>query len=364
MASHRTGRGFFEIPHAAVYVLLTANIAIFGLCLKQSAGPAIPAEILYRDGAMYTLALQRHEYWRLVAYGFLHLNLVHLGSNMLCLALWGGHLEKRVGAAYFLIIYASALVFGAIAGNFIHTAPYLTAGASGATSGILGALLCLWILGKLDFPASFFVVNIGLNVVIALNVRVDWGVHLGGFAAGLIACAVLDLVEKANAQLLRCKFPEFVKTNLIVLAGAFAIVLWSSPAASDAGPGWVAIAIYAVACLLSVKLIDIVLSQMKGLAIIAVMLAIANSAVVVLAAYVFAAPFNAFCTALRPHEIAVIENVMNVTCSNPILATGFLVLLVLFLTIFLYSQDIQRGLGDVGFVTASLQAERKRHRGI
>jgi hypothetical protein len=38
--------------------------------------------------------------------------------------------------------------------------------------------------------------------------------------------------------------------------------------------------------------------------------------------------------------------------------------LVLVLTVFLYSQDIYRGLHDVGFVSTSLQAERKRHQGI
>ena len=70
--------------------------------------------------------------------------------NMLCLVLWGGHLERRVGPAYFLVIYLCAMVFGAIIGNGIHSTPYLTVGASGATSGILGALLCLWILGKLN----------------------------------------------------------------------------------------------------------------------------------------------------------------------------------------------------------------------
>jgi membrane associated rhomboid family serine protease len=88
-----------------------------------------------RYGGMYSTALARHEYWRLLAYGFLHVNFIHLTTNMLCLVLWGGHLEKRVGPAYFLIIYLCAMVFGAIVGNAIHTTPYLTVGASGATSG-------------------------------------------------------------------------------------------------------------------------------------------------------------------------------------------------------------------------------------
>ena len=29
---------------------------------------------------------------------------------MLCLALWGAHLERRVGPAYFLLIYLCALI--------------------------------------------------------------------------------------------------------------------------------------------------------------------------------------------------------------------------------------------------------------
>ncbi len=105
-----------------------------------------------------------------------------------------------MGPAYFLIIYLCAMVFGAVIGNGIHSTPYLTVGASGATSGILGALLCLWILGKLDVRFDFFAINIGLNIAFALgNSRIDWGVHLGGFAAGLIACALLDLIEKARS---------------------------------------------------------------------------------------------------------------------------------------------------------------------
>ena len=363
MTGRRTGQGFIEIPHAAVYLMLTVNIVVYGLCLNQSAGPAIPAEVLYRYGAMYSLALQRHEYWRLVTYGFLHFNLVHLASNMLCLVLWGGHLEKRVGPAYFLFIYACSLIFGGLAGYFIHATPYLTAGASGATSGILGALLCLWILGRLDFPASFFVVNIGLNLAIALtNSRIDWSVHLGGFAAGLIACAVLDLVEKANSLLLRCKFPEFIKTNLLALGCIFALPLFERQAAwSGEFEAWAPFGIYFALCLLIVKVMDILLSLTKGLAIAAASLSVANACGVVVAAIVLARPLASVCISPPP---ARIESILTAVCSNPTLATAIVAAGVLILTACLYSQELHRGLGDVGFVSATFRAERKRHYGI
>jgi rhomboid protease GluP len=363
MTRYPARQGFIEIPHAAVYLLLTINIIVYGLCLNQSGGAAIAAQVLYLDGAMYKLALQRHEYWRLVTYGFLHFNLVHLASNMFCLVLWGGHLERRVGPAYFLMIYAASMVFGGIAGNLIHATPYLTAGASGATSGILGALLCLWILGRVDFPAAFFVINIGLNVAIAMtHSQIDWSVHLGGFAAGLIACAVLDLVAKANSVLLRCKFPEFVKTNLLLLACVFAFALYAEPATWAGGlEGWVAVAAYVAVCLLIVKAVDIVLSLTKGLAITAALLSIANACGLVMAAILFIRQLGSIC---RSPPAGPMEAILTAACMNPAFAIATVAMGVLVLTACLYSRELYRGIGDVGFVGATFRAERKRHYGI
>jgi membrane associated rhomboid family serine protease len=367
MTTYRAGRSFFEVPHTAVYLLLTANIVISALCFSQSGTPAAPAELLYRYGAMYSSALQRHEYWRLVAYGFLHVNVVHLATNMLCLALWGGHLEKRVGSLYFLIIYACALVFGALIGDSIHATPYLTVGASGATSGILGALLCLWILDKVDLQANFFAINIGLNIALALgNSRIDWGVHLGGFAAGLIACAILDLIEKINSRVLRCKFPEFAKTNIFVLACVCGLLLWSNgPAAITSGSQWwLPAGAFGLICLLLVKVVDIVLSLKKGLAIIVIVLAIANAAIVVLGSALSASFLSSACAPSRFAGSMPIESLAAAACANPGPATGIAAGCVLTLTLLLYSQELHRGIRDIGFVGASLRAERMRRRGL
>src|SRR5262249_58645128 len=147
-----------------------AKSPIVALCGWQAGGEAIAGELLFRNGAMYSAAIARQEYWRLVAYGFLHANVIHLVTNMLCLALWGGHLERRVGAFYFIVIYLCAVIGGAVVGRYTHAEPYLTVGASGGISGVLGALLCLWILGKIHATANFFVINIGLNVALGLSV--------------------------------------------------------------------------------------------------------------------------------------------------------------------------------------------------
>ena len=365
MLSPREGQGFFENPHAAVYLLIAVNIAVFVLCARQSGGDAIPAELLFRNGAMYSAALERKEYWRLVAYGFLHANLLHLATNMLCLALWGGHLERRVGTFYFIVIYLCAVVGGAIVGRYTHQGPYLTVGASGGISGILGALLCLWILGKIDVAANFFLVNIGLNVALGFAVsNVDWGAHLGGFVFGIIACALIDVLERANALLLRCKFPEFVKVNGLVLAVGLAFVLAqdATMAAVLAGGGWQLPVAVAVAAGLAVKACDLLLSIRHGLAIIVLAFAAANAALVLACAAPAIVSACAFHTlpliggidgALRDAACADVERTLVAAAAG----VGVLTLLA-------YCQELRRGIQDVGFVGNGLRADRKRSHGI
>ena len=313
---------------------------------------------------MYTQAIARQEYWRLVAAGFLHAGLIHLASNMICLALWGGHLEKRVGPAYFVVIYFCALIGGSIASNLIHTSQYLGVGASGATSGLLGALLCLRLLGKIDLPLNYFAINIGLNVALAFAARnIDWAAHAGGFAVGLVVCAGLDVVEKANAYALRCKFPEFAKMNLLLLAsGCLFLVWWFTRDTGFAGaPGWLPLLMCAVACLVCVKLLDVVLSRRRGLAVTVVGLSVANGMLLLAltASLASGSCSGGYAPAFPRMRDLLIAICANVSITGIVVAVGALVL-----TLLLYSQELDRGLKDVGFVGASMTGERKRRFGL
>src|ERR1700722_918828 len=365
MNARQIDRSFFARPHAVVYLLITANVFIYGLCLAQTGMAAIPADVLLRYGAMYSFAIGRHEYWRLVAYGFLHANLLHLAANMACLALWGGHLDRRVGAFYFIVIYVCALVAGAVVSDATHAGPYLTVGASAAISGVLGASLSLRILARVDLPASFFVINIGLNVALALgNSSIDWGAHFGGFAAGMIACALLDIVEKANALLFRCKFPEFVKTNAFVVMAGITLLIWGTrPAAAVPENLWPVLA-YAIVCCIAVKLVDLVLSIKKGLAIVALSFCAANAALLIFAGKSLTPAFAASCASDHFRAASLVETMRATACANLNVTLDIIAAAACILTLLLYWQDIHRGLKDVGFVGASLRAERSRRRGI
>lgn len=359
-------RRFIEVPHAAVYLLIAANIVVFALCLRQAGSEAIPGEILFRSGAMYTAALERGEYWRLVAYGFLHANLFHLATNMLCLALWGAHLEKRIGPFFFLVVYFCALIAGAVVGTFTHAGPYLSVGASGGISGVLGALLCLWILGKIDLTADFFVVNLGLNAALAVAVRnIDWGAHFGGFAAGLIACALIDLAEKANRLLLRCKFPEFVKINAFIVVVGGALLAWDDALAPSGADAWWPLVALLVAAAVVIKACDLLLSVKKGLAILVLLFAVGNAALVLHAGTVFAPALRSVCIAGRVRAADGIGGVVvGAACASLGVTLIVAAALAFVATLVVCWQPLERGMSDVGFIDATLRAERRRRHGI
>jgi membrane associated rhomboid family serine protease len=358
---------FFEVPHASVSLLFIANVVVFGLCLSRSGSAVISADVLFRAGAMYSLAIERHEYWRLLAYGFLHADPFHLATNMFCLVLWGVHLERRVGSAYFLAIYACALATGGIVSNVTHVGSYLAVGASGAISGIMGALLCLWILGKTDLSANFFIINLGLNVALALsNLNIDSSAHLGGFAAGFIACALIDLIERANHVLLRCKFPEFVKLNLLILTSVSTAYLWSGASIAQLGSprNWWSPVAYVVACTMLIKLIDILLSFKKGLAVVVFMLAMLNAVLVFFVSVSLVPLFISQCAQWHVEPSNWPERALAAACGNLMTMAVIIAACALALTVLAYSHDFDRGIRDVGFIGASMRGERKRRSGI
>lgn len=365
MASNRSVRSLFAIPQTAVYVLLVANIAAYAVCLGRSENGTMTSDLLYRSGAMYLFALERHEYWRLVAAGFLHANPLHLAGNMLCLVLWGGLLERRVGSLYFLLIYFSAVIFGNIVSSLLHTQPYLAVGASGGVSGILSALFALWILAKIDLTLNFFVANIGLNIVLGFsNSRIDWQTHLGGFIAGLIAITVLDAAERFNSIIFRCKFPEFVKVNLAAVFVAVFVLARKPTGDLMAGQHWVLpVLAYGTAGLAVTKMVDLLLAVRKGLAVVVGLLAATNSAVVVLMGLTFAAPLLSAC-ATSASDGMMLRSILELGCAHDYGALAIAAAVTLGLTILLYSAELSRGIKDVGFIGNTLRAERHRRQGL
>jgi rhomboid protease GluP len=149
--------------------------------------------VLLRVGALKTLHVTPADWWRIATYSFLHFSLLHLAMNLAALCWLGGIVERRIGTARMLIVYAAAVVGSGIAG--VALGPFLptsgsAVGASGAIFGLLGAALIL-IFGSAS-PADrrlrgpllivFFV-----GVLISLMPGVSAAGHLGGLVGGALA---------------------------------------------------------------------------------------------------------------------------------------------------------------------------------
>ncbi len=141
---------------------------------------------------------------------FLHGGLLHIGSNMLYLFVFGDNIEDRLGHMRFLIFY---LVCGIVAG-FTHIlvnagSPIPSIGASGAIAGVLAAYLRLFpsadvrtllFIGpfiampriRATFLIIFWFITQFLSGVMSLGATSEqtsgvavWA-HVGGFVAGFL----------------------------------------------------------------------------------------------------------------------------------------------------------------------------------
>jgi membrane associated rhomboid family serine protease len=88
--------------------------------------------------------------WMFVTHVFLHGGLIHLGSNLFALLLFGSILEKTIGSKNFLIIFFAAGIVSGFADLIFYTS---AVGASGAIFGVMGSLavirpkLVVWVMG-------------------------------------------------------------------------------------------------------------------------------------------------------------------------------------------------------------------------
>lgn len=350
-------------------LLVVANCAVYAACAWASGRLQFNALTMFGWGAISNNTLITHDYWRLLAAGFLHFDLLHLLFNMMWIISFGSILERRVGATYFLMIYGAALVFGNVVTVLATPGTFVSAGASGAVSGILGALVCLQILGRPAMSPNTLISNIAINIGfnVAAASSIGWRAHLGGFIAGLIACAILDLIERLNPVRLNCKFPEFIKLNIAVALPASVWFCWTEISGPTGLSQPVVLAILAAVIIGCVKLIDLLLARKKGLALSIFTMAATNLALVCALAYALAAELASSCT--TPHGwVGTAATwgyaVAQAACAQHSLFSAGLGCMAAALTVLLLTEPLKRGLEDVGFIPEGFRAARRRTVGL
>jgi membrane associated rhomboid family serine protease len=153
--------------------------------------PGIPDEqICTLQGQQWVPGVADGAWWQLLTSAFTHIELWHIGFNMLALWILGPQLEQAVGRARFLALYLLSALAGSTLVYWLADPQGSTIGASGAVFGLMGALLVLAV--KVRGDVRGVLTWVGLNAVITVLVpHISWQGHLGGFLGGVAICAAL-----------------------------------------------------------------------------------------------------------------------------------------------------------------------------
>ena len=231
-------------PPRATYLLVGVNIAVFLWMMLHGVSITDPRPgDLVRFGATDPALVLLHGQWyRLLTATFVHVGIVHIGTNMWCLWNLGLLGEPLLGMWGMIAVY----VLTGVAGNLLSLAVNVIlavvrrdpsslfsvgAGASGAVFGIAGILIVL--LSNRRLPIAWpelqrlrrsVIQFAGLNLVIGLAtvfsnlIRIDNMAHIGGFLSGLaLGPPLLPRMTSGRAKYLARQKITFAVAALVLL---------------------------------------------------------------------------------------------------------------------------------------------------
>jgi len=179
--------------------ILSLNILVFAAMVFTGTSPTDPKDIqLLRWGADFgplTLATQP---WRALTSNYVHIGLFHLAVNMWSLWQVGRFAERIFGGWAYAVVYTATGIAASLA-SLLWNPMRVSAGASGALFGIVGALIAALYLGKLPFPKPVsqrilknLVVVVAINLLYGASASfIDNSAHIGGLLTGLAIGALL-----------------------------------------------------------------------------------------------------------------------------------------------------------------------------
>ncbi|MEZ5372329.1 MAG: rhomboid family intramembrane serine protease [Microthrixaceae bacterium] len=206
----------------ATKVIIGLNVAAFVASVIASGNlRGTRAWLTFADN---TASVAAGEWWRVITGAFLHDGVFHLGMNMLFIWVFGSALEARLGKGGLIALYSAGVLGGALGVVWLSDPYGITVGASGAGFALMGALVVLQMTQGVNLWSSGLGGLVLLNVIITFAFRgsISVGGHLGGFAAGLLAGAVLFAAPRS----------QLPRTARVALVGAGAVFLFGLTIAS------------------------------------------------------------------------------------------------------------------------------------
>ncbi len=157
-------------------------------------------------GAQVNGGPEQRQLWRLLSAAFLHIGLLHLAFNGYALWVIGSFQERFFGRGRFLLVYVLSALAGGVATWLLLPPQQLSAGASGAVFGLLGAQFVVERMGTLPAPLRraslwrgvlpWILGNLLLGVIVNSlagdgSIQLNNYAHLGGLFGGALVTLAL-----------------------------------------------------------------------------------------------------------------------------------------------------------------------------
>lgn len=175
-----------------------ATAAVMAVCaavfvLVSLTGMENGTEAAILAGAYYKPFILAGEWWRIISYGFVHAELMHIVMNMFSLYIVGRMMEFRLGALRYLVLLLLSVAGG---GLFMFAAGGNTVmvGMSGGLYGLLGGYFYIAaVSGGLQNRAvrNVLIRTLCINLMINLMPGVAVGAHIGGLITGMFLTALM-----------------------------------------------------------------------------------------------------------------------------------------------------------------------------
>lgn len=205
------------------YILIAINTILFVLMYVLGNG-SDDALTLLRFGASYPDFIKAGDYYRLLTSAFLHIGFLHFLFNNYALYVIGSQLEGFFGKVKYLIIYLGSAILGNLMSMLFSNS--ISAGASGAIFGLLGALLYFGYhyrvyLGTVVKSQVIPLILINLAIGFMMS-GVNNAAHIGGLIGGvLLAMAVGVRYKTSKFEQINGVIMTIIYTVFLVYLGFF-----------------------------------------------------------------------------------------------------------------------------------------------
>ncbi len=198
--STKLGKIFQTRRPVITYTIMSLCILAFLMMYILGGGSENVATLIMFGANYKELVVNHHEYYRVFTCMFLHIGIAHLFANMYSLYILGPQVENFFGKWKYLFIYLISGICGSLL--TLGFSNSVSAGASGAIFGLMGALLYFGyhyrvylsnaLVNQL-LPVIF--VNLGISLIIP---SISLSAHVGGLVGGIISSMVVGVPEEKN----------------------------------------------------------------------------------------------------------------------------------------------------------------------